>query len=115
MERGADRVFENEGFLAGIDVADGICLLLHAGGAGGQNAVADVDLADVVIAGIGIGGDAGAEVNPVADEAFITHFDGFDQSFAGIGASVIDGDGPAIQGTASVVGEFGGVERIGAA
>jgi hypothetical protein len=72
----------------------------------------NVDFADVVVAGILGGGDAGSQIDAVADEPLIGVLDRFDERFARVGSGIVDRDGTAIEGAAGVVGQFGGAEGV---
>jgi len=69
-----------------------------------------VNLPDIVVARIEVGCDARAEVDAVADKAFVADLHGFDERFAGVGSGVVNRDGSAVEGAARGVGEFGCVE-----
>ena len=68
----------------------------------------DMQFAYVVVMRIEVGGDAGPEIDAIADEALVAVLDGFDQRLARISAPVINGNRTAVERLPGVVGQFRG-------
>ena len=66
-----DRIFDDQCLGARIDVVHGVSFLRDDGVRGDENAVVGVERANLVGMRILVGGDAGAEIDAVADEAFV--------------------------------------------
>ena len=77
-----------------------------------QQAIMRVQLADSVAARVELRRDPGAKIDSIADEAFVSALDRFDEGFTRVRSGVVYRDGTAVQRLAGIVRQFGCVERI---
>ena len=108
----SDGMLDDQGFRARIDVVDGIRFPLYLRRFGGQDTIVCVQFAHGILTRVQIGRNTGAEVDAIADEAFVCVLDCLDQRLAGICTRVEDCDGAAVKGLPCIVCQFGRVERI---
>ena len=109
---GTQRVLEDQSLGLLIHVAHGVGARFLGGVFGVHDAAAGVDFAhDGGLAAEGFG-DARAQIDGVADEAFVAGLEGFHQGFPCIGARVVDRDGAAVQRLAAGVGQLRCVGRM---